>query len=164
MTPAVVTQMRITIMSGTNKVVYVHISDVQEVLKKVDKTLDGDMFCDLTDFCADALESNPDAGRVDITPENAAEIFGGDSSGKAAPVELTEHHVKFLQSRGYSEVTSVQDAVNFYDHIPENQKAGFLAYAASWQPKPEQAAAVAVEPDTAAAAESQSTEAPQSAA
>lgn len=48
------------------------------------------------------------------------------------PMEITEHHVKFLQFKGY-QVQTVEDAQKFFDNIPPDLRPGFLEDAAAWK-------------------------------
>jgi hypothetical protein len=47
--------------------------------------------------------------------------------------EITDHHVRFLQQRGYVSVKTVADAIRFVTSMKEEEKPGFFAEAAEWR-------------------------------
>ncbi len=55
---------------------------------------------------------------------------------KPAMPEVTEHHVAFLQSRGYA-VATIAGAQVFAEQLTDKERAGFFAEAVDWKPKKE---------------------------
>jgi len=47
--------------------------------------------------------------------------------------EITDHHVRFLQQRGYANVRTVPDAIRFVTAMDDKAKPGFFAEAAEWK-------------------------------
>lgn len=67
-----------------------------------------------------------------VTPQMAA--VAAAASGTKAPVTLTEHHVKFLQSRGYPQ-KDVTEAQEFFEGMNDAHQASFLVEAEAWKPE-----------------------------
>jgi len=67
---------------------------------------------------ADAQKVIDDPGLTPLTPE--------------LPIEITEHHVKFLQFRGFK-ISTAEDARKFFDRMPAKCRPGFLEDAAAWK-------------------------------
>ena len=78
--PTDVTDIKLSIQSA-QKTVLVHISNPAECAAAAAGSADGELLADLITFAEDILESNDDASKLDITPENAEEVL----SSKTAP-------------------------------------------------------------------------------
>jgi hypothetical protein len=73
-TAMAVSDIKLTIQSET-KNVSVHIQKPDECAQAAAGSVDGELLSDLNSFCEDILEQNDDAAKLDITPENAAEVL-----------------------------------------------------------------------------------------
>lgn len=47
--------------------------------------------------------------------------------------EITDHHVRFLQQRGYPTVRTIADAIRFVTNLSASDKAGFFKDAGEWE-------------------------------
>lgn len=64
--------------------------------------------------------------KLDDVPDN------GSLNASDVLQEVTEHHVKFLQARGYKTKT-IEHAKKFIQNIPnDDERKGFFAEAAAW--------------------------------
>lgn len=81
------------VIMGAEKTVQVHITDLQAcaAAKGLNRD-DAELLDELDLFCDSVLEGNPDAGLVELTPENVVNILGADhaSTASAAPAGTAE--------------------------------------------------------------------------
>lgn len=69
------------------KTVSLQITDPVACHAALGDTADGKLFADLTDFAEDVLAGNPDAGLVELNPENVVKVMQGYTvEPAAAPV------------------------------------------------------------------------------
>lgn len=76
-----INELKITIQAD-DKTVLVHVVDPYECAIAAKGSEDSALLADVVEFCEDVLEGNADAGKLEITPENAAEVLG---TKEAAP-------------------------------------------------------------------------------
>lgn len=62
--------------------------------------------------------------------------MANESAAEAIAARVTDHHVAFLQARGYSGVTTIEQAVSFVLHLEPENVEGFFADAGNWTPPP----------------------------
>jgi len=101
-----------------------------EVLGQEDKTL----VSNFLGFCKDVLDSNSDAGKVELTPENAGKILG-TGTAPALP-EITEQHQNFLKSKGLSwAAETIESTKQFISKFSDLDLKRFLADFEEWVKK-----------------------------
>jgi antitoxin component of RelBE/YafQ-DinJ toxin-antitoxin module len=103
-------EIRMTLIGG-GKRVDLHILEPDRCATLVNED-DALLIESVSAFSEEILESNPDGGRVEISPSNAAEILGAkgattpvipfDSATATQPDEKTAAAIKHVMSRGYS--------------------------------------------------------------
>jgi len=77
--PTDVTDIKLSIQSA-EKTVQVHITDPELCAHAAAGSADGELLGDLVTFCQDVLESNEDASKIEITPENAEEVLSSKTA------------------------------------------------------------------------------------
>jgi hypothetical protein len=74
-------------IQSDSKNVQVHISNPADCAAAAEGSADGDLLADLVTFCEDILESNDDASKLDITPENAEEVLTSKQAVATPPAD-----------------------------------------------------------------------------
>jgi len=75
--------------------------------------------------------------KIELSEKEAAEMPWAVEAVEAEPAkEITDHHIKFLQSRGYGKVESIAAVKSFIQNLTPPERAGFFVDAAAWEEKP----------------------------